>query len=160
MRIALYDATLTEGAREPGVQLSVRDRLRVALRLADMGVAWIEAGWPASDPDVFREARRVDLAGTRLCACAAVGRDGAGAELRAAIGSGAPAVTVSVDVRRGGAAAARRVAAAVKAVRRADREPLVELVGFFDRGAGGRGLAAAVAGARAGAEAVFLSDAA
>jgi 2-isopropylmalate synthase len=168
VRIAIYDATITEGTRQAGVQLSVRDKLRVALRLAEMGVAFVEGGWPGrgGDADIFREARRLELGGARLCACATVGGGRDGGELRAAVRSGAPAVTLLVPLARGGLGPARwrsAVAAAVKAVRREGRSAVVDLDGFFDGwrlGATGSALAVVEAAARAGAETVLLGDAA
>jgi 2-isopropylmalate synthase len=99
VRIQIYDATLTEGTREAGVQLSVRDKLRIALRLAEMGVSFIEGGWPdhGAGAELFRSARRLELGGARLCACARIGaaRDASREqELAAAVRSGAPAVTL------------------------------------------------------------------
>jgi 2-isopropylmalate synthase len=168
VKIGIYDATLTEGTREVGVQISVRDKLRIALRLAEMGIAFVEGGWPGGrgpDTEIFREARRLELGGARLCACASLGAapDRAEGELKAALRSGAPAVTVSVPVadgRRGRLVS--QVGAAVHAVRAERRAPIVELEGFFDafRSARERSAALAVAGAaaQAGADVVLLSD--
>jgi len=168
VKIGIYDATLTEGAREAGLQLSVRDKLRIALRLAEMGVAFVEAGWPGgrgSDVEIFRVARRLELGGARLCACATLtphGRVESDRELGAAIRSGTPAVTLSVQVAPGGRGgrAAAHVAGAVAAARRAGRAALVELDGFFDalRDGGRQALGVVEQAARAGAEAVLLSD--
>ena len=166
MRIAIYDATITEGSRQAGVQLSVRDKLRVALRLAEMGVAFVEGGWPGAggDAEIFREARRLELGGARLCACATLhpGERGGG-ELRAALRSGAPAVTLRVPLGRGrrGKAWRTTIASAVKAVRREGRAALVELDGFFDlqRPGGSAAMGEVEAAARSGAEVILLGDA-
>ncbi len=167
MRIAIYDATVTEGSREAGVQLSVRDKLRIALRLAEMGVAFVEGGWPGdrADVEIFRQARRLEMGGARLCACARLplhGRPGADGELRSALRSGAPAVTLGVDLAagRGGGRVAPHVAAAVRAVREAGHAAIVDLEGFFDalHDRAGPALRAVEAASRAGAEAVLLSD--
>lgn len=166
MKIAIYDATVTEGTRQAGVQLSVRDKLRVALRLAELGVAFVEGGWPGArgDAEIFREARQLELGGTRLCACATLQLDGRGSgELRAALRSGAPAVTLRVPLASGRRAAAGwrgAVAAAVKAVRRGGCAAIVDLDGFFDaqRQGGAAALGAVEAAARAGAEVVLLGD--
>ncbi|HEX9288171.1 MAG TPA: hypothetical protein VF904_01510, partial [Anaeromyxobacteraceae bacterium] len=168
MKIGIYDATLTEGAREAGLQLSVRDKLRIALRLAEMGVAFVEAGWPGgrgADAEIFRVARRLELGGARLCACATLaphGRAEGDRELGAAIRSGTPAVTLSIQVAPGarGGRAAAHVAGAVAAVRRAGRAALVELDGFFDamHDGGRHALGIVEQAARAGAEGILLSD--
>jgi 2-isopropylmalate synthase len=164
VKVRVYDATLTEGVRGAGVQFAARDRLRVALRLADLGVAWVEGGWPAraADHELFREARRLELSAT-LVACAGIGPGRAAdeRELRAALRSGAGAVTLLAPVVRGRVPRLEaRLAAAVRAVRRAGREPLVELGDFFDARRDGAPLAlrAAEAAARAGAAALILSD--
>jgi 2-isopropylmalate synthase len=164
LRIALYDATLTEGVRQAGVQLSTRDKLRIAIRLAEMGVAYVEAGWAGADDAVLSEARRLSLHDARLCACATLSgarpeRDRA---LAAALASGAPAVTIAVPGR--GRPRDRRALAqvgpAVAAVRRAGRAALVDLADAFDalRDGARAPLAAAEAAARAGAEGILLSD--
>ena len=169
MKIGIYDATLTEGAREAGVDLSVRDKLRVALRLAEMGVAYVEGGWPRGhgpDAEIFREARRLEMGGACLCACATLsihGRAAGDAELNAALRSGAPGVTLSVPVAGGrgtGTRAASHVAAGVHAIRRADRRAVVELQGFFDafRRGGGPSLGMVEEAASAGADAILLGD--
>ena len=170
MKIAIYDATLTEGAREAGIQLSVRDKLRIALRLAGMGVSFVEGGWPggrSSDAEIFREARRLEMGGARLCACATLslrGRATGDRELKAALRSGAPAVTLSVPVTGGrgaGGRAASHLGAGVQAIRRAKRSAIVELEGFFDAVRQGAGPALTMMveqAATAGAEAILLSD--
>jgi len=59
-RIEIYDTTLRDGTQGEGVSVSCDDKLRVAKRLADFGVDWIEAGWPGSNPkdaEFFRRAQ-------------------------------------------------------------------------------------------------------
>ena len=169
MKIAIYDATLTEGARAAGPQLSVRDRMRIALRLAEMGVAFVEGGWPSGrggDTEVFRAARRLELGGARLCACAQLGRHGRAredSEIKAALKSKAPAVTLFYALERGGGPAAREaqnLGSAVHAVGVEGRAALLELDGYFDALRAGHtgALAAVEAAAAAGAHAILLSD--
>jgi 2-isopropylmalate synthase len=166
VKIAIYDATLTEGVRQAGVQLSVRDKLRIALRLAEMGVAFVEGGWPTGvDAALFREGRRLGLGGTRLSACATLGTAGAGRdpELRAALAVDVPAVTIFTSAgapRRAAGGLPARLASAVGLARRAGRTVLVDLGDAFDALRSGEGAPAAVAeaAARAGADGVLLSD--
>jgi 2-isopropylmalate synthase len=169
VKIAIYDATLTEGTREAGIELSVRDKLRIALRLAEMGVAYLEGGWPRGrgpDAEIFREARRLEMGGACLCACATLsphGRAAGDTELNAALRSGAPAVTLSVPVMGGrgaGGRVAAHVGAGVHAIRRADRRAIVEIQGFFEavRRGSGPALSMVQEAASAGAEAILLSD--
>ncbi|HET6921866.1 MAG TPA: citramalate synthase, partial [Anaeromyxobacteraceae bacterium] len=168
MRIRIYDATLTEGTRAAGIHFSARDKLRIALRLGELGVAWVEAGWPsrAGDRELFRLARGLGEE-VRLSACAEVaprGRAADAAGLGAALRSGTPAVTLLVPVWRrrvqGATRAASAAAAAVRRARGAGREVVVDLADFFDafREHPVLALGAVDAAARAGAEAVLLSD--
>ncbi len=46
----LYDTTLRDGTQREGVILSVDDKLRVARRMDELGVAYIEGGWPGANP--------------------------------------------------------------------------------------------------------------
>ncbi len=45
-KIAIYDTTLRDGCQAEGVAFSVEDKLRIARRLDQIGVAYIEGGWP------------------------------------------------------------------------------------------------------------------
>ena len=60
-QIALYDTTLRDGTQGTGISFSVLDKIRVAEKLDEFGVHYIEGGWPGSNPrDVafFEEARK------------------------------------------------------------------------------------------------------
>jgi len=46
----LYDTTLRDGTQREGVTLSVEDKLRVARRMDELGVSYIEGGWPGANP--------------------------------------------------------------------------------------------------------------
>ena len=50
MRIALYDTTLRDGMQQEGLSLSVDDKLRISSLLDELGVDYIEGGWPGSNP--------------------------------------------------------------------------------------------------------------
>jgi 2-isopropylmalate synthase len=50
MQIQLYDTTLRDGTQGEGVSLSCDDKLRIARRLDEFGMAYIEGGWPGSNP--------------------------------------------------------------------------------------------------------------
>ncbi len=50
MNVVLYDTTLRDGAQREGISFSVDDKLRIARRLDALGVAYIEGGWPGSNP--------------------------------------------------------------------------------------------------------------
>lgn len=48
--VQIYDTTLRDGAQGEGISLSVADKLKIAARLDEMGVHYIEGGWPGSNP--------------------------------------------------------------------------------------------------------------
>ncbi len=48
--IQIYDTTLRDGTQREGISLSCDDKLRIASRLDRLGVAFIEGGWPGSNP--------------------------------------------------------------------------------------------------------------
>ena len=43
----IYDTTLRDGAQQEGLNLSVHDKLTIARHLDDLGVGFIEGGWPS-----------------------------------------------------------------------------------------------------------------
>jgi 2-isopropylmalate synthase len=49
-QIWLYDTTLRDGAQQEGISLSVEDKLRIARKLDEMGIPFIEGGWPGANP--------------------------------------------------------------------------------------------------------------
>jgi len=50
MTIQIYDTTLRDGTQREGISLSCDDKVRIARKLDDLGVAYIEGGWPGSNP--------------------------------------------------------------------------------------------------------------
>ena len=48
--LALYDTTLRDGTQRQGVNLSVDDKIRVARRMDQLGVHYLEGGWPGANP--------------------------------------------------------------------------------------------------------------
>jgi 2-isopropylmalate synthase len=60
--ILLYDTTLRDGTQGENVTFSADEKLNIAMRLDDIGIHYIEGGWPGSNPrDVafFNLAKRV-----------------------------------------------------------------------------------------------------
>ena len=49
-RLYIYDTTLRDGQQTQGVQFSTQDKLRIAAILDDLGVDYIEGGWPGANP--------------------------------------------------------------------------------------------------------------
>jgi 2-isopropylmalate synthase len=50
MLVEIYDTTLRDGSQREGLSLSCADKLRIARKLDELGVAFIEGGWPGSNP--------------------------------------------------------------------------------------------------------------
>jgi 2-isopropylmalate synthase len=48
--VEVYDTTLRDGTQREGISLSVEDKVRIAQRLDQLGVTYIEGGWPGSNP--------------------------------------------------------------------------------------------------------------
>ena len=76
----VYDTTLRDGAQQEGLNLSVADKLTIARQLDELGVGFIEGGWPGAnpkDPEFFARARaELDLHHARLTAFGATRRAG------------------------------------------------------------------------------------
>ena len=49
-KIILYDTTLRDGSQTEGISFSLQDKLGIALKLDDLGVDYIEGGYPLSNP--------------------------------------------------------------------------------------------------------------
>jgi 2-isopropylmalate synthase len=83
MDIEILDTTLRDGAQGEGIVFSVRDKLAVAQALDELGVAWIEAGNPGSNPkdlEFFQAAASLKLKNARLCAFGSTRKKGIRAE--------------------------------------------------------------------------------
>ena len=64
MKVKLYDTTLRDGTQMEGISLSVQDKLRIAQKLDEAGIHYIEGGWPGSNPkdmEFFTKARSLKL---------------------------------------------------------------------------------------------------
>jgi len=72
MQLEIYDTTLRDGSQQEGISLTVNDKLRVARLLDELGVAFIEGGWPGAnqkDTEFFSRARNeLDLRNSVLTA--------------------------------------------------------------------------------------------
>ncbi|MEW5828090.1 MAG: citramalate synthase [Chloroflexota bacterium] len=99
--IEIYDTTLRDGTQSEGFTLSSIDKLRIARRLDDLGVAFIEGGWPGSNPkdaEFFERARDVDWKTALVAAfgstCRARGGPEDDANIRALLASRTPVCTL------------------------------------------------------------------
>lgn len=100
-RIAIYDTTLRDGTQREGISLSVADKLKITRMLDDLGVAYIEGGWPGSNPKdaaYFEQVRGVQLRHAKIAAFGATCRKGARPEedenLKALVDAQTPVCTV------------------------------------------------------------------
>jgi 2-isopropylmalate synthase len=71
MEVKIYDTTLRDGTQAEDFCFSAEDKVRVALKLDDIGIHFIEGGWPGSNPkdaEFFREIRNYHLKQARIAA--------------------------------------------------------------------------------------------
>ncbi len=69
--VQLYDTTLRDGAQQEGISFSVDDKLKIARKLDELGIHFIEGGWPGSNPkdvEFFEKAQDLNLSQAVLCA--------------------------------------------------------------------------------------------
>jgi 2-isopropylmalate synthase len=70
-RIDVYDTTLRDGTQGEGISLSVDDKIRITHLLDELGVTYIEGGWPGSNPKdaaYFDAAQNLDLQHAKIAA--------------------------------------------------------------------------------------------
>jgi 2-isopropylmalate synthase len=99
--IEIYDTTLRDGTQREGISLSCDDKVRIARRLDDLGVAFIEGGWPGSNPkdaEFFQRARDVEWTTALIAAFGSTHRKGGrpedDANIEALLDAGTPVCTV------------------------------------------------------------------
>ena len=71
MRIQTFDTTLRDGTQGEAVSFSVDDKLIIAQKLDELGIDYIEGGWPNSNPkdkEFFQRAQDLKLKHARLTA--------------------------------------------------------------------------------------------
>ena len=101
MKVELYDTTLRDGAQMEGMSLSVEDKLKITRKLDELGVHFIEGGWPGSNPkdaEFFVRAQSLNLQHARLAAFGSTRKAGGNASsdpnLRALVDARTPVVTL------------------------------------------------------------------
>lgn len=70
-QVFVYDTTLRDGTQREGISLSLNDKLRIARRLDEFGVHYIEGGWPGSNPkdaEFFTAASKMEFKNARITA--------------------------------------------------------------------------------------------
>jgi len=58
-RVSIFDTTLRDGEQSPGCSMNLREKVRMAMRLQDLGVDIIEAGFPIASEGDFNAVRAV-----------------------------------------------------------------------------------------------------
>lgn len=64
-RLYLYDTTLRDGQQTHGVDFSAKDKIRIAKALDELGIDYVEGGWPGANPtdnDFFAAAPKLNTA--------------------------------------------------------------------------------------------------
>jgi len=99
--IQIYDTTLRDGTQGEGVSLSLQDKLQITERLDEIGVDFVEGGYPASntkDAEYFQRARELKLAHAKICAFGMTRRRGMKAAddlgIQALVAAETPIVTI------------------------------------------------------------------
>ena len=129
----VYDTTLRDGAQQEGMSLSVSDKLAIAALLDELGVGYIEGGWPGAvpkDTDFFaRAATELTLKNAVLTAFGATRRAGVRAgddpQVRALLDAATPVVTLVAK------SDARHVERALKTTRAENLAMIADTVGFL-----------------------------
>ena len=100
-KIAILDSTLRDGAQAEGISFSVSDKIKIVKALDELGVTYIEAGNPGSNPkdmEFFAQAANMQLTQAKLCAFGSTCRVGTppqeDANIRSLLDAGTPAVSV------------------------------------------------------------------
>src|SRR5882724_6034012 len=100
-RIEIYDTTLRDGTQGEGFNLSLQDKLLIAQRLDELGVDYVEGGFPLSNPkdeQFFRDVRQLGLKNAKISAFGMTRRRGMKAEedpgMRALLAAETPVVTI------------------------------------------------------------------
>ncbi len=81
--IDIFDSTLRDGAQAEGISFSVEDKLKIVRALDDLGISYIEAGNPGSNPkdiEFFEKMRAITLKSAKLTAFGSTRRRGISVE--------------------------------------------------------------------------------
>jgi len=100
-RIEIYDTTLRDGSQGEGISYSVEDKIRIARRLDEFGMDYIEGGWPGSNPkdeEFFARMQRVTLKTAKLAAfgstCRADVRAADDLQIQKLVAANVPVITI------------------------------------------------------------------
>ena len=175
-KIKIYDTTLRDGSQGEDISFSLNDKLRIAARLDELGVHYIEGGWPGTNPkdtQFFKDAKKLGLKTARLAAFGSTRRKGItpakDPQVKDLIASGARVITVvgkSWDfhvrevLRCSPSENLMMIADTVDYLKNRGREVIFDAEHLFDAWAANRVYTEEVllAAARAGADVLCLCD--
>ncbi|MBM3334037.1 citramalate synthase, partial [Candidatus Sumerlaeota bacterium] len=174
--VLIYDTTLRDGEQAEGIAFSVEDKLRIAYRLDEFGIDYIEGGWPGSNPkaiDFFRQIDQSRLKHARLTAFGSTRRKKIRPDdddnLAALLASNTPTVTIfgkswDLHVREALQTSLREnldmIRDSVRFLRSAGREVVYDAEHFFDgyKHNPAYAIETLVAAAEGGANCIVLCD--
>lgn len=147
-RVEIYDTTLRDGAQAQGIAFSLEDKLQIAIKLDELGVDYIEGGYPlsnAKDEAFFKQISQKKLKHSKIVSFGMTRKKGVKPSddicLRALFKSQSPVVTIvgkswAMQVRKVLAATLeeniRMVADSVRYLTRKGREVFFDAEHFFD----------------------------
>ena len=174
--VEMYDTTLRDGSQQVGLDLTVEDKLRVAVALDALGVDVVEGGWPGSNPkdkEFFARAGELPWRNAQLAAFGATRRPNRSADgdpdLETLLVAKTPIVTlvgkawtlhVDEALRTSRDENLAMIADSARFFARERRRVVYDAEHFFDGYAADRGyaLACLAAAAEAGADTLALCD--
>lgn len=99
--IKIYDTTLRDGSQAEDIAFSVEDKVRIAQKLDELGVHYIEGGWPGSNPkdlQFFQEIKSIPISTAKIVAFGSTCRAGIAPQndihLQSLIEAGTEAITI------------------------------------------------------------------
>jgi 2-isopropylmalate synthase len=174
--VLLYDTTLRDGTQGENINFSVEDKLKIARKLDDFGIHYIEGGWPGSNPkdrSFFEKARGLNFCHSKLTAFGSTCRPHTAPEndanVQALLETGTPVVAifgkswslhvrqVMNNTRKENLSMIRETVACLKSH---DREVVYDAEHFFDGYADDPeyALQTLAAACESGADAIVLCD--
>ncbi|MBK6325322.1 MAG: citramalate synthase [Chloroflexi bacterium] len=100
-KVFLYDTTLRDGTQREGISYSLDDKIKIARKLDEFGIDYIEGGWPGSNPkdvDFFRKAASLNLKHAKITAFGSTRRKNADVandpNIKALLDANTPVVTL------------------------------------------------------------------
>lgn len=100
-KIKIYDTTLRDGAQGEDISFSLEDKLRIAYKLDELGIHYIEGGWPASNPKdqaFFQKINYKNLHNSKIAAFGSTRKAGVRVDndpnIKSILGSKAQVVTI------------------------------------------------------------------